>query len=125
MECPECGKEMILRNSGYGKFYACIGFPDCDCRHGAHPDGTPMGIPGNKEVRELRMEVHHICEQIWGKWDSKHCDKTAMYKWFKDNGPKGHIAHMLKDDLLETKKLLMSHYGEPPKQNDKLKKLNQ
>lgn len=110
LKCPECGKVMKLLNSRYGKFYGCTGWPNCKCKHGAHPDGSPKGVPGNKEVRALRIEVHKICGEIWGEWDSKYCDKKAMYAWLKNNAPKGHIAHMLKDDLLETKKLLMVHY---------------
>lgn len=27
--CPECGKPMVLRESRYGTFEACSGFPDC------------------------------------------------------------------------------------------------
>ena len=27
--CPECGKPMVLRESRYGKFEACSGYPDC------------------------------------------------------------------------------------------------
>lgn len=96
---------MILRNSCYGKFWGCTGWPDCDCKHGAHPDGSPMGVPGNQEVRALRIEVHRICDEIWGK--GKDCDKKAMYRWLKRNTSKGHISHMLKDELLETKRLLM------------------
>lgn len=27
--CPNCGKELIMKNGRYGKFYACPGFPVC------------------------------------------------------------------------------------------------
>ena len=27
--CPECGKELIIRTGKFGKFLACSGFPDC------------------------------------------------------------------------------------------------
>ena len=27
--CPECGKKLVIRQSKYGKFYACSGFPKC------------------------------------------------------------------------------------------------
>jgi len=28
-DCPECGKELIIRVGKFGKFLACSGFPDC------------------------------------------------------------------------------------------------
>ncbi|MCM8829193.1 MAG: DNA topoisomerase, partial [Candidatus Omnitrophica bacterium] len=27
--CPECGKSLVIRNSRYGKFIGCSGFPEC------------------------------------------------------------------------------------------------
>ena len=27
--CPECGKEMILREGKTGKFWGCSGYPNC------------------------------------------------------------------------------------------------
>ena len=29
MICPRCGKNLVLRESAYGKFYGCSGFPNC------------------------------------------------------------------------------------------------
>ena len=28
-DCDKCGKEMLIRDSKRGKFYACSGFPKC------------------------------------------------------------------------------------------------
>lgn len=28
-KCPECGKDLVYRYGKYGKFIACIGYPDC------------------------------------------------------------------------------------------------
>jgi DNA topoisomerase-1 len=28
-DCPECGKELVIRWGRYGKFISCSGFPDC------------------------------------------------------------------------------------------------
>ncbi|MCX6813038.1 MAG: type I DNA topoisomerase [Candidatus Azambacteria bacterium] len=33
LKCPKCGKDLVIRMSRYGKFYACSGFPNC--RHTA------------------------------------------------------------------------------------------
>jgi DNA topoisomerase-1 len=29
IDCPDCGKELVIRYGRYGKFIACSGFPDC------------------------------------------------------------------------------------------------
>lgn len=29
MNCPKCKKQMILRPGKYGKFYGCVGYPEC------------------------------------------------------------------------------------------------
>jgi len=46
LTCPECGRRMRLRNSRYGEFYGCSGYPKCRITHGAYPDGRPLGVPG-------------------------------------------------------------------------------
>jgi DNA topoisomerase-1 len=28
-DCPDCGKELVIRWGRYGKFISCSGFPDC------------------------------------------------------------------------------------------------
>ncbi len=35
INCPQCGKQMLLRSSRYGKFLGCSGFPEC--RHIMQP----------------------------------------------------------------------------------------
>ncbi|MEK7178223.1 MAG: DNA topoisomerase, partial [Patescibacteria group bacterium] len=37
LKCPKCGKDLVIRMSRYGKFYACSGFPNC--RHTASTEG--------------------------------------------------------------------------------------
>lgn len=50
INCPQCGKQMLLRSSRYGKFLGCSGFPEC--RHimqppvelgGEAPEGAAEG----------------------------------------------------------------------------------
>jgi hypothetical protein len=65
--CPECGAKMVLRTttkfrypvSGKPrKFYGCSRYPYCKSVHGAHPDGSPLGIPANDETKKKRIEAH-------------------------------------------------------------------
>jgi ssDNA-binding Zn-finger/Zn-ribbon topoisomerase 1 len=40
------------------KFYGCKRWPTCKGTHGAHPDGRPLGIPGDAETKEWRHRAH-------------------------------------------------------------------
>lgn len=69
--CPECGSEMELKithkykyKGGLPrKFYGCSNFPNCRATHGAHPDGSPLGVPGDNETKRLRIEGHKLLNQ--------------------------------------------------------------
>jgi DNA topoisomerase-1 len=46
IDCPECGKPMILKTSRFGKkFYACTGYPDCKTTMSADKEGKPVEMP--------------------------------------------------------------------------------
>lgn len=95
--CPECGADMKLRDSAYGLFYGCSRFPECKATHGAHPDGKPLGIPGDKETRVLRSYLHIL---LCGFWDySRVAERSKMYSWLEENASKGHISMLQKDEL--------------------------
>lgn len=57
--CP-CGARMRLIWGEKFKrwFYGCSEFPKCKNVHGAHPDGRPLGDPGDEETRRLRQALH-------------------------------------------------------------------
>lgn len=65
--CPECGSLMVLRHSQKFNrcFYGCSRYPKCQATHGAHKDGTPLGIPANTETKEWRIKAHAAFDQIW------------------------------------------------------------
>jgi ssDNA-binding Zn-finger/Zn-ribbon topoisomerase 1 len=92
-----CGASMVLRNSKYGKFYGCSQYPKCQETHGAHPDGSPLGIPADKETRDLRIEGHKLLSTIWDYRDKK--QRKEMYKWLKENTTLGHISMLMKDEI--------------------------
>lgn len=48
LSCPECGNPMVLCPTGkWGPYYRCNTYPACPGAHGAHKDGTPLGVPAN------------------------------------------------------------------------------
>src|SRR4051812_16877242 len=72
-KCPECGAVMNLRSSPKYKyrdgtdrpFYGTI--PACKCTHGAHPDGRPLGIPCNRETKDVRIRLRSVVEKGTGR----------------------------------------------------------
>jgi len=56
-KCPKCGKDLIIRMSRYGKFYACSGFPEC--RHTASLEKSSSGeaVTANEDLGHC-----HKCE---------------------------------------------------------------
>lgn len=99
MDCPICGKPMVLKKSKFGLFYGCTGYPECKTSHGAHPDGSPLGIPADKETRELRVKAHDILEKIFNYKDKQ--GRNRMYSWLKENTSKGHISMLDKTELVK------------------------
>lgn len=80
LPCPECGTPMVLRRTekfrwknGEGRlFYGCSRWPDCKATHGAHPDGSPLGVPANGETKAARVEAHVAFDGViaargWGR----------------------------------------------------------
>ena len=82
--CPECGNDMVLRQSKYGQFYGCTGWPRCDVKHSAHQKtGEPMGIPANKETRQARIKAHNAFDELWkcGNWRKRNRKRKEAYVW--------------------------------------------
>lgn len=70
----------------------------CDGIVGAHPDGTPLGKPVMKKVRELRHRVHQELREL-GLLDGK-----SQQNWLYANElGDGHIGNM---DEAECRKAL-------------------
>lgn len=80
--CPECGSLMILRDSKHGKFYGCSTFPVCKGTHSAHQStGEPMGIPGDAETKQLRMEAHRRFDSLW---NGGMISREDAYRWLQN-----------------------------------------
>lgn len=89
--CPDCGAPMVLRetqkfkwDNGVGrKFYGCSRWPDCTSIHGAHPDGKPLGIPGDRATKQARIEAHAAFDAVREKrgWVGKGKQRAGAYIW--------------------------------------------
>lgn len=93
--CPDCGSLMVLRDGQYGKFWGCSQFPKCEGAHSAHPDGTPLGIPANKETKNARIQAHAEFDRLWRNGP---LSRRQAYRWLQGLPLPDHIAEMSKDE---------------------------
>jgi ssDNA-binding Zn-finger/Zn-ribbon topoisomerase 1 len=85
LKCPECGAAMQLRPSKHGLFYGCSTFPECKGTHGAHPDGSPLGIPADKVTKRARIQTHRIFDRLWSDHGETPARMTRgdAYEWMR------------------------------------------
>lgn len=88
LKCPECGAPLQLRGGKYGLFYGCKTWQTTGCEGGisAHPNGTPMGVPGNKATRQARRMTHALFDRLWRFAPTQRQQKrkrNAAYKWLR------------------------------------------
>jgi ssDNA-binding Zn-finger/Zn-ribbon topoisomerase 1 len=83
LKCPDCGTVMTYRaTSPYGRpWYACPRYPACNGAHGAHPDGTPLGVPADKTTRAARVRAHEMFDRLWKNAPSNR-KKRKRVKWY-------------------------------------------
>jgi ssDNA-binding Zn-finger/Zn-ribbon topoisomerase 1 len=100
LTCGECGSPMVLRetskfklaNGDNRKFYSCTRFPECTGVHGAHPDGTPMGVAADKPTRVARMAAHAAFDAAW---QARGLTRKQGYRWLQEiTGLPRHEAHI-------------------------------
>jgi hypothetical protein len=68
---------------------------ECDIFLEAHPDGSPVGFPVTREVRELRTLAHQIASEVWS-----HRERNLMYIWMAKNTSTGHIGQLDKNEII-------------------------
>lgn len=110
MVCPECGSPMVLRSTvkfkhkdGQArKFWGCSQWPECSGVHGAHPDGTPLGIPADKETKELRIKAHAALD---GLRQAIRLSRADAYKLLQQimgmSEDEAHIGRFSKEQCME------------------------
>jgi ssDNA-binding Zn-finger/Zn-ribbon topoisomerase 1 len=86
IKCPDCGAPMVLRSTNKykykdgspRKFYGCSTFPKCRGTHGAHPDGSLLGTPGDSKTKISRMAAHESFDRLW---KNNHMERGYAYEW--------------------------------------------
>lgn len=82
LECPECGARLVLRASSTRLFYGCERWRENGCRgtHGAHRNGSPLGIPGDQETKQARMRAHALFNPLY---ESGRMRQDEAYIWLQ------------------------------------------
>lgn len=79
LKCGVCGHPMILRAGVHSKqFYGCTRWPNCTGSHGAHPDGSPMGVPADAKTMLARRRGHAALETYRNQHGR---NKNQCYRW--------------------------------------------
>ena len=116
--CPYCGHEVVLTSNAeiygkpYGKYDKCYLCRNCRASVGTHPNGDPLGILANKELKELKMKAHALFDPYWKERGWKR--HTAYRKLSKAMGMSMedcHFGHFDKDTLLKAISILEAPQG--------------
>ncbi len=113
LKCGECGSVMILRRSKKfnSLFYGCSKFPECKGSHGAHPDGRPLGLPGNRRTSLARIHAHDVFDRLWKQ---RRMTRSAAYAWMKRvmDLPEdaAHIGHLTSEQCERLVKLIKEQF---------------
>lgn len=85
--CPNCGKNLVIKSSKYGKFLACPGYPDCKFTKSIVKDtGVPCPKCGGKilEKKSKNRKIYYGCENFptcdYMTWDeplTKKCENCG------------------------------------------------
>ncbi|MDP3003994.1 MAG: type I DNA topoisomerase [Candidatus Azambacteria bacterium] len=76
LKCPECGKDLVIRMSRYGKFYACSGFPKCRYTAPLEPREKPedLGYCHKCDTGQIVKRRTKKGRTFWGCSNWPKCD---------------------------------------------------
>jgi DNA topoisomerase-1 len=84
-DCPECGKELVIRYGRYGKFISCSGFPDC--RH-TEPWLEKIGVTCPQDGGEIVERKTRKGRIFYGCYNYPDCDFTSWKRPIEQPCPK-------------------------------------
>ena len=95
-------------------YYRCTNFPNCRGAHGAHPDGTPLGVPANKRTKDARIQAHNAFDKLW-KGPGASMSRTAAYMEMQDlmgmTPQEAHIGRFSFEECWKLMDLLKEKHG--------------
>ena len=87
--CPECGRELVIREGRFGKFISCSGYPECKYHR-----------PLEEKKKAETVELDEVCPECGSKLLKR---KSRYGNWFIgcSNFPK---CRYIRNDESEPKK---------------------
>jgi len=77
IKCPVCGKDMVIRDSKYGKFYGCVDYPNCK---GTRPITTGVKCPKCEEGELMERYSRKAKKKFWSCSNYPKCDYLTNYE---------------------------------------------
>jgi len=71
-------KKFKTRDGKPRKFFGCSNYPKCKGTHGAHPDGRPLGVPGDAATKAARGRAHAAFDKLWKQGLMQ---RKEAYRW--------------------------------------------
>lgn len=117
MRCPDCqGGVLLLKPkpaswSGKSRLvYLCS--RACGGLLSAHDDGTPMGKPAPKHIRQRRKTLHDVhVDPVWKSAKNPSDERRRVYMYLSDAiGVEYHTANLTTDEECDQIERLMADY---------------
>ncbi|BDR67222.1 hypothetical protein K144312032_14500 [Clostridium tetani] len=111
-QCPFCGHEIVKTSNKeiYGKEYGngqCYLCKSCRASVGTHPNGEPLGILANREMKILKRCCHDLFDYTW---KSRKLTRNSAYKILSEKLGISindcHFGHFNTDILLKAIEIL-------------------
>ena len=78
IDCPTCGKPMVIKSSRFGEFTACSGYPEC--KTVVRPQAEKVDVPCPKDGGEIVQKRTKKGGTFFGCANYPACDWTAWGK---------------------------------------------
>lgn len=119
LPCPEpgCGGRLRLTPRGRRWYYRCEHSTTTGCpgSHGAHPDGSPLGIPADQCTKRARMAAHAAFDRLWRHGGMT---RTGAYRWLQQamglSEGEAHIGRFTAEPCRKLIHLAQGHGGRRP-----------
>jgi DNA topoisomerase-1 len=90
--CPQCGKDLVLRQGAYGEFVSCSGYPKCKYVKQNIIEGLKCPKCGTGDIAERKAKRGNM---FWGCTNYPKCDFTSNYKPVPEKCPECGSAYLL------------------------------
>lgn len=95
-KCPQCGKDLVLRQGAYGEFVSCSGYPKCKYVKQNIIEGMKCPKCGTGDIAERKAKRGNI---FWGCTNYPKCDFTSNNKPVPQKCPECGSAYLLEKSL--------------------------